>query len=103
MTINEKTAKQRQSIIKASEHILQRTKEWRKCMMNIDNKHQKGAWALGGLLITLTSNLMIITENTFDESMQSGNPDINKDLDTIAHKFNELLTQMKESFDSHRE
>lgn len=93
MDANAKTAKQRQSIMRASEMIISRMREWRRVMTNPELKTQRAAWALGGLVTTVTGNVLHITEQVLEESKGSAKDDLTEIKRQIDDFFNHMLLQ----------
>ncbi len=88
---------QKRTIMGACDYSLAYLKSLRKNMMDVGSKHQQIAWAIGGIVVTLTSNLIKACEDTFGASVQCGEPSARKDLLEIKDKFNAFIDRMLEN------
>jgi len=85
---------QNRTIIGAAEYCLHSIQNLKKGMLDIGSPNQKVAMAVGGLIVTMTSNLLHICQDVIEDAAQSHQPDAKADLKRIQSRFNEFLTQM---------
>lgn len=84
----------KQGITKALEYLLFNLKTIQKELLNIDSQKKAYAWAIGGLLVTLTANLMKISENVINSSLEKNENDAKQDLVNIKEQFNHFIDKM---------
>ena len=82
------------TIIGAAEYCLQSIQNLKKGMMDIGGPNQKVAMAIGGLIVTMTSNLLLISHEVIEQAAQSEQPNAKEDLKLIQKRFNDFLTTM---------
>lgn len=92
---NTAIAQKNQSILRASEFVIKTMKDWRKEMLNPEYKHQQAAWVIGGLIVTLVSQITACSQDIIMESSRSVEEmNAKKDLEAIRNKFNQLIDNM---------
>ncbi len=85
---------QSRTIMGATEYCLQSISNLKKGMQDIGSKNQKVSMAIGGVIITMVSNLLIISQEVIEQAALSSEPNAKDDLKLIQIKFNEFLDQM---------
>lgn len=84
------------TIIGATEYCLRQIQSLKSGMTDLGGKKQKTAMAIGGVIITMVSNLLVISQEVIGKSTQSENPNAADDLREIQKRFNEFLEKMLE-------
>lgn len=82
------------TIIGAAEYCLQSINNLKRGMQDIGSPNQKVAMAIGGLIVTMTSNLLKISQDVIEQAAQSSQPNAKDDLKLIQSRFNDFLTTM---------
>lgn len=82
------------TIIGACDYSIATLKNMRQELMDYGNPKKEMNWAVGGIIITLTSHLLRICFETFNESMQSDGASAIKDVKAIRAKFDEFMDKM---------
>ena len=85
---------QRHTILGACEYSLQAIADLKKGLIEHGASHQETVWAIGGIIVTLTSNLLQICDQVFNEAVQSGEPNARQDLTEIKERFNAFIERM---------
>lgn len=85
---------QNRTILGAAEYCLHSIQNLKKGMLDIGSPNQKVAMAIGGLIVTMTSNLLKISQEVIENAAQSTEPNAKADLKLIQSRFNDFLTQM---------
>lgn len=85
---------QRRTIIGACEYSIATLQNLKKDLQDISAVHQELNWAIGGIVSTLTSNLLQICNQVFQESCAEGNPNAKQDLTEIKNQFSEFIDKM---------
>jgi hypothetical protein len=87
--MNEKT-----SILGACNYSLLTLESIKKQLMDIGAPNSEVAWAVGGIIITLTSKLLKICNDVFNQSALSGNSDAKIDILRIREEFEDFINDM---------
>lgn len=85
---------ERTNIMSACEYSIASLQNIKKGLLDMGSPNQQIAWAIGGIIISLVSNLMKICQEVVDEAAQSGNPNAREDLTKIKTQFNEFIDHM---------
>lgn len=85
---------QKRTIMGACDYSLAALQNLKKDLADVGNPNHEINWAIGGIVITLVSQLMRTCATVFEESAQSGEPNAKQDIGEIQHRFNEFITQM---------
>ncbi len=85
---------QNKTIIGATEYCLHSIQNLKKGMLDIGSPNQKIAMAIGGLIVTMTSSLIKISQEVIEEAAQAKEPNAKDDLKLIQSRFNEFLNTM---------
>lgn len=93
---------QNRGIMNALDYSLEYLRQVRQSLMNLEGKSKETAWAVGGILTTLVSNLLYtfteVTENSFQRCQEHEEAISAKDdLLEIRSKFNALIDKMLDS------
>lgn len=82
---------QRRTIIGACEYSIATLHNLKKDLQNIDAVNPELNWAIGGIVATLTSKLLQICDQVFQESVADGCPDAKQDLTEIKDQFSNFI------------
>ena len=85
---------QKRTIMGACDYSLAALQNLKKDLAEIGAKHSETNWAIGGIVITLVSQLIRTCGTVFEESAQSGEPNAKQDITEIQTRFNEFVTRM---------
>ena len=85
---------QTRTIMGATEYCLQSLQNLKKGMQDLGSPNQKVAMAIGGLIVTMTSNLIKISQEVIEQAALAKEPNAKEDLKLIQSKFNEFLDKM---------
>jgi len=82
------------SIIGACDYTTETLKTIKKTLIKNEAEHKQINWAIGGILITLTSNLLKIASDQFLNADKTEAPSAKKDLTEIKENFNKFIDKM---------
>jgi hypothetical protein len=85
---------QKRTIIGACEYSIASLQNLKKDLQNIDAVNPELNWAIGGIVATLSSNLLQICDQVFQESIADGKPDAKQDLTEIKERFGQFIDRM---------
>lgn len=85
---------QRRTIMGACDYALATLQQLRKDLMDVGAKDHDITWAIGGIVSTLTANILQTCHTVFTEAAQSGEADVKKDLTEIQFRLNEFIGRM---------
>lgn len=85
---------QKRTIIGACDYTIATMQNLKKDLQNIDAVHRELNWAIGGIVATLSSNLLQICNDVFQESTIDGAPDAKQDLTEINTRFSDFIAKM---------
>lgn len=85
---------QRGTIIGAIEYTLATMQNLKKDLQNFDAINPELNWAIGGLVATLTSNLLQVCDQVFQESAAGGNANAKQDLTEVKERFSAFIDKM---------
>ena len=88
---------QRRTVMGACDYSIQYLNSLKKSFMDLGNKNMETTWAVGGVVVTLTSNLIQMSDEVFGQSMQTGESDAKSDLLEIKTRFNAFIDRMLDS------
>jgi hypothetical protein len=89
-----KMSSQRRTIIGAVDYTIAAMQNLKKDLQNIDAINPELNWAIGGIVATLSSNLLMICDQVFQESVADGKPDAKQDLTEIKTRFGDFIERM---------
>lgn len=87
-------SKQKRTIIGAIEYSLATMQNLKRDLQDIGAHNSELNWAIGGIVATLSSNLLQICNQVFQESCADGNPNAKQDLTEIKNRFGEFIDRM---------
>lgn len=87
-------SKHKQGLVKALDYTLTNLKTIQHELFTVDAKKSELAWAVGGLIITITANTMKICEDVISTSTRSEDASAKKDLEDIRDQFNTFINAM---------
>lgn len=85
---------QKRTIIGACEYSIATMQNLKKDLQDVGANNPELNWAIGGIVATLTSNLLQICNQVFQESAADGNPNAKQDLTEINAQFSDFITRM---------
>ena len=85
---------QKRTIIGACEYAIATMQNLKKDLQDIGGANQEVNWAIGGIVATLSSNLLQICNQVFQESVADGNPNAQQDLTEIKERFSGFIDRM---------
>ena len=85
---------QRRTVLGACEYSIKSMQEIKQGMLEHGSNHQDVMWAIGGIVTTLVSNLIMTCEKVFSESAQLGDSNAHQDISEIKSQFNEFMDRM---------
>ncbi len=85
---------QKRTIIWACEYAIATMQNLKKDLQDIGAANQEVNWAIGGIVATLSSNLLQICDQVFQESVADGNPNAQQDLTEIKERFSGFIDRM---------
>lgn len=89
--------KEKHSIMSACDYAVHTLQGLRRGMVDIGSPNQKIAWAIGSLIVALTSNLLKICQETIEDAAKNPVPNARQDLLLIKEKFNSFMDRMLEN------
>ena len=85
---------QNRSIIGALDYSIASLQNIKTTLMDISHPQKELNWAVGGIIVTLMSQLMRICHETFIETGSMGEANAKDDLVLIQVKFNDFIDRM---------
>jgi hypothetical protein len=85
---------QKRTIIGACEYSIATLQNLKKDLQDIGASNPELNWAIGGIVATLSSNLLQICNQVFQESVADGKPDAKQDLTEIKDRFSQFIDTM---------
>lgn len=85
---------QNRTIMGALDYSIASLQGIKKALMDISHPQKELNWAVGGIIITLTSNLLRTCQDTFMETGQTGDANAKSDMQLIQGKFNDFMNRM---------
>ena len=85
---------QKRTIIGAVEYTIATMQNLKKDLQDISAVNPVLNWAVGGIVATLSSKLLQICNDVFQESAAQGEPNAKQDLTEIKERFNQFVDQM---------
>lgn len=85
---------QKRTIIGACEYSIATMQNLKKDLQDIGAANSELNWAIGGIVATLSSNLLQICNQVFQESVADGNPNAKQDLTEINTRFSDFIIRM---------
>lgn len=85
---------QKHTIMGACDYSIATLQQLKRDLSDPDSKHGDLNWAIGGIVITLTSQLLHICGKVFEEAAQSGEPNAKQDIQEFQSRFNAFVDQM---------
>ncbi len=85
---------QKRTIIGACEYSIATMQNLKRDLQDVGAANAEVNWAIGGIVSTLTSNLLQICDQVFQESVAGGNPNAKQDLTEINTRFSDFISRM---------
>lgn len=85
---------QKRTIMGGCDYSIAALQNLKKDLSDIGNPNHEINWAIGGIVISLVSQLIRISSQVFEEAAQSGEANAKQDLTEIQHRFNEFVSAM---------
>lgn len=86
---------QKRTIMGACDYSIATMQNIKKNLANVDNINAKATWAVGGIVCSLTANLLKICTEVIETSLASGEANAMDDLTKIQNEFNQFIDRMK--------
>lgn len=84
----------KRAVMSACEYAITSLQNIKKGMMDTSHPKHKIIWAVGSILVTLSSNLLAISQDVIKDASNSSEPNAIDDIKTIQSKFNEFIERM---------
>lgn len=85
---------EKRTVMAACEYSIESLKYIKKMLLDIGSPKQKAAWAVGGIIATLTANLLRICQDVIDEAAHSEKPSAVDDIKKIQERFTQFIDKM---------
>ncbi len=85
---------QKRTIIGACEYSIATMQNLKKDLQDAGAANAELNWAIGGIVATLTSNLLQICNQVFQDAAAGGNPNAKQDLTEIQQQFSVFIEKM---------
>ena len=85
---------QQRTIIGALDYSIATLQNIKTTLMDLGHAQKELNWAVGGIIITLTSNLLRLCQDTFIEAAQTEEANAKQDMIKIQTKFNDFMERM---------
>ena len=86
---------QQRTIVGALDYSIATLQNIKTTLMDLGHAKKELNWAVGGIIITLTSNLLRLCQDTFIEAAQTEEAHAKQDMIKIQTKFNEFMERMR--------
>lgn len=86
--------KQNRTILGACEYSIATLQGIKKSLMDYGHPNQDITWAVGGLIVTLSSHLLKLCNEIFLDVAKTGDPNAKDDIREIQDKFNAFIDGM---------
>ncbi len=84
----------RKGIMSACDYSIVSMQNIKKGLMDIGNPKQELVWAIGGIIVALTSNLLAISQDVISQAPTQDKPNALEDIETIRIRFNQFVDGM---------
>jgi len=84
----------RRGIMSACEYSITSLQNIKKGLLDVGNPKQELVWAIGGIIVALSSNLLAITHEVIEQAPTQDNPNALNDLKEIKKRFNDFIDGM---------
>jgi hypothetical protein len=85
---------QKRTIMGACDYSIETLKALKRDMTQLGAKNGEFLWAIGGIVCAMTSNLLQICDQVFNQSASEGQGDAKEDIRAIQAKFNAFIDRM---------
>lgn len=85
---------QRRTIMGACEYSIASLQNLKKGLIDTSAKNIELNWAVGGIVATLTSNLIQLCDEVFNEALQTGEANAQQDITEILLRFTKFVERM---------
>ncbi len=85
---------QRRTIMGACEYSIASLQNLKKGLIDTSAKNIELNWAIGGIVATLTSNLIQLCDEVFNEALQTGEANAQQDIMEILTRFTQFVERM---------
>lgn len=85
---------QKRTIMGACEYSIATMQNLKKDLQDVGAANQEVNWAIGGIVATLSSNLLQICDQVFQASVAGGNPNAKQDLTEIKTRLCDFIDRM---------
>lgn len=84
----------KRAVMSACEYAIASLQNIKKGMIDTSHPKHQIAWAIGSIIVTLSSNLLSISQEVIRDAGNSSEPNAIDDIKTIQAKFNEFVERM---------
>ena len=85
---------QKHTIIGACDYTIATMQQLKRDLQDISAPNRELNWAIGGIVATLSSNLLQICDQVFQEATLDGQPNAKGDLEEIKNRFSAFIDRM---------
>lgn len=85
---------QQRTIMGALDYSIASLKNIKTTLMDLGHTQKELNWAVGGIIITLTSQLIRVCQDTFVEAAQTDEANAKQDMINIQARFNDFMERM---------
>lgn len=85
---------QKRTIMGACEYSIATLQNLKKDLCDVGNPNHEINWAIGGIVISLVSQLIRVSGQVFEEAIQSNEPNAKNDIAEIQKRFNDFVSNM---------
>lgn len=85
---------QKHTIIGACDYTIATMQNLKRDLQDVSAINPELNWAIGGIVATLTSNLLQICNQVFQESAAEGKPNAKQDMREIRDQFSQFIDRM---------
>ncbi len=85
---------QKHTIVGACEYSIATLQNLKRDLQDVSAVNPELNWAIGGIVATLTSNLLQICNQVFQESVIDGKPNAKQDMTEIKERFSQFILRM---------
>jgi len=86
--------KDRRGIMSACEYSISSLQNIKKGFLDVKNPKHELVWAIGGIIVTLTSNLLMISHDVIENAPTKDTPNALDDIREIQKQFNDMVEKM---------
>jgi hypothetical protein len=85
---------QQRTIMGALDYSIASLQNIKSALVDHGNPQKQVNWAIGGIMATITANLLKLSQDVFLESIKNEEANAQDDIKAIQSKFNEFMQRM---------